>query len=148
MSGKVLVMGTARLVLPNGLNMSGSDSITINAGAGLQLFAGGNSATIGGNGVINKNGYAGDFILWCAPSVTSFALNGNGEFDGVLVAPNANAAMNGGGSSSTVDFTGALIVNSVKMNGHFNFHYDEALGRSPSLGRVLVTSWDEIDPNF
>jgi hypothetical protein len=36
------------------------------------------------------------------------------------------------------------MVNRVTMNGHFNFHYDEALGRMPGGGRFLVTQWDEI----
>jgi hypothetical protein len=30
------------------------------------------------------------------------------------------------------------------MNGHLNFHYDEALGkRGPSRG-FIITSWNEI----
>jgi len=32
------------------------------------------------------------------------------------------------------------------MDGHFKFHYDEALGRMPANGRLLITAWDEIDP--
>jgi hypothetical protein len=31
------------------------------------------------------------------------------------------------------------------MNGHFNFHYDEALSRMPGNGRFLITSWNEIN---
>lgn len=32
------------------------------------------------------------------------------------------------------------------MNGHFNFHYDEVLGRTePSRGDD-ITSWSELDP--
>jgi hypothetical protein len=30
------------------------------------------------------------------------------------------------------------------MNGHFNFHYDENLGRSGPLRGFIATSWDEI----
>jgi hypothetical protein len=51
--------------------------------------------------------------------------------------------MNGGGNSNQ-GFSGALMVGSVTMNGHFNFHYDEALGRMPGNGRVLITSWNEL----
>jgi hypothetical protein len=63
---------------------------------------------------------------------------------GCVVACNADTALNGSGNNVLVDFTGALLVNSVKMNGHFNFHYDEALGKIANGGRYLVTSWDEI----
>jgi hypothetical protein len=77
--------------------------------------------------------------------VTSFSVSGNGCFNGVLIAPNADVTMNGGGND-TMDFFGSLLVHSVKMNGHFNFHYDEALGKMNKLGRYLVTSWQEINP--
>ena len=143
LSGTVYVNGQARLVLPNGLSMSGNDQFVLGPLGSVSIYAGGSSITIGGNGVLNPNGFAGNFIVYCAPTVTSFTLNGNGEFTGVLVAPNADVTMNGGGNSDQ-DFIGALMVNSVRMNGHFKFHYDEALGRMGAKGRFLITSWDEI----
>jgi hypothetical protein len=141
--GKTIVTGTARLVLPDGLKMSGLDELTIAPGGSLTVYSGGDSMTIGGNGVFNKTGYAANLIMYATPSVESFTFNGNGEFSGVLVAPEANLRMNGGGTGLD-DFTGSLLVNSVKMNGHFNFHYDEALSRLNNTGRFLITSWDEI----
>lgn len=141
--GTTIVTGKARLVLPNGLNMARGDGITIAPGGSLLIYSGGTGITIGGNGVMNANGFAGNFIVYCDKTVTSFTLNGNGEFTGVLVAPNADLTMNGGGNSAE-DFTGALMVNSVRMNGHFNFHYDEALGRMGNNGRFLITSWNEV----
>jgi len=143
LSGTTLVVGNARLVMPNGLSMSGNDQVTIAQSGSLALYSGGNSLTIGGNGVLNKSGYAANFIAYATPSVTSMTLNGNGTFIGILVAPEANTTMNGGGST-VYDFIGALLVNSVKMNGHFKFHYDEALSRIGGNGRFLITSWDEI----
>jgi hypothetical protein len=143
LSGTVYVGGQARLVLPNGLSMSGNDQFVVGPQGSISLYVGGNSMTIGGNGVLNPSGFAGNFIVYCAPSVTDFTLNGNGEFTGVLVAPNADIIMNGGGNSDE-DFIGALMVNSVRMNGHFKFHYDEALSRMPANGRFLITSWDEV----
>ena len=143
LSGKVYVNGKVRLVLPNGLSMSGNDEFVLGPLGSITIYAGGSSITIGGNGVVNPSGFAGNFIVYCAPSVTDFTLNGNGEFTGVLVAPNADVKMNGGGSGDE-DFIGALMVNSVRMNGHFKFHYDEALARMPANGRFLITSWDEI----
>jgi len=144
-SGALFVSGTARLVIANGLNMGGSDSITIGNNGSLTLYSGGTQNKISGNGVINKSGYAQNFIMYSAPSVTSFSFDGNGEFIGVICAPNAAFQMNGGGKSNN-DFEGALVASSVKMNGHYSFHYDEILGRLPNIGRLLITSWDEIDP--
>jgi hypothetical protein len=131
--------------MPNGLNMSSGDTVTIDPNASLKLFSGGTDFKIAGNGVINETGFAGNFIAYCTTSVTSFTLDGNAAFVGILVAPNAHARMNGSGNpANPTDFTGAIMVNSVTMNGHFNFHYDEALSRMGGTGRFLITSWDEI----
>jgi len=127
--------------------MSSGDSITIanNGSASLSVYADGTSASVSGNGVINQAGYAADFILFCSPNVKTVSFNGNGQFCGILVAPSADVTMHGGGSADE-DFEGALIGGSITMDGHFKFHYDEALGRKPLFGRLLITSWDEIDP--
>jgi hypothetical protein len=137
LSGQTLVLGpNVALALPNGLSMSGSDTITLSTGnnivgasfaqATIMVFSGGTSCTVGGNGFVNQSGYAGNLLLFCAPTVTSLALNGNGTFIGVLVAPSVNVSLNGGGSTAT-DFAGYLMANSVTLNGYFNFHFDESL---------------------
>jgi hypothetical protein len=148
LTGSSIVLGpNVILVLPNGL--SGAENLlfnyTDNTNPGLTIYAGGSSASISGNQYINPCGFAGSLLVYCAPTVTSFTLNGNGQFTGVLVAPNANLAMNGGGSSNE-DFSGSLMVNSVGLNGHFKFHWDESLGRMNSVNnaRYLVKTWDEI----
>jgi hypothetical protein len=145
LAGKTLVRGNARLVVPNGINMSGTDKLQISQLGSLQIYAAGPTCTIGGNGVINQNGYAVNCEIFCTPTVTAFNFNGNGEFIGVLVAPEAFVTMNGGGHSVN-DFIGALMADSIKMNGHYKFHYDEALGKNGANSRYIVTSWDEIDP--
>jgi len=148
LTGSSIVLGpNVTLVLPKGL--TGAENLffnyTDNINAGLTIYAGGTSASISGNQYINPCGFAGSLIVYCAPTVTSFTLNGNGQFTGVLVAPNADLAMHGGGNSDE-DFCGALMVNSVGMNGHFKFHWDEALGRmnSNNNARYLVQTWNEI----
>ena len=146
-----IVMGpNVELVLPNGL--TGAENLFFNYTTpvdttvpGLTIYAGGTSASINGNQYINPSGFAGSLIIYCAPTVTSFTLNGNGQFTGVLVAPNADLDMNGGGASPQ-DFCGSLMVNNAKLNGHFSFHWDEALGNlnNPNSARYLVQTWNEI----
>ena len=157
LSGQTLVVGdNVVLALPSGLNMSGNDSISIMpfgnvlgsasgapAGANIQIYSGGTTCTIGGNGVLNQPGYAIDFILYCAPTVTSFSLSGNGGFNGILVAPSVDLNLNGGGTTP-MDFVGAAMVNSATLNGHMNFHYDECLANYKNNPRYLITAWNEI----
>ncbi|HEV2207434.1 MAG TPA: hypothetical protein VG167_01580 [Verrucomicrobiae bacterium] len=145
LSGSNIVVGNnIVLALPNGL--TGSEKITWAQGASLLIYAGNSSVTsasISGNGYVNPNGGADSLIVFCPPSVTSFSFNGNGQFTGVFIAPNANIAMNGGGSSND-DFCGSLMVNSCTMNGHFSFHYDESLQNYALNGRFLISSWNEV----
>jgi len=53
--------------------------------------------------------------------------------------------MNGGGYTNT-DYVGALMANSIKMNGKYSFHYDESLGNRGANSRFIITSWNEVDP--
>ncbi|HEY9508261.1 MAG TPA: collagen-binding domain-containing protein, partial [Verrucomicrobiae bacterium] len=96
-----------------------------------------------GNQVVNRDGVASSLILYCAPSVKTFSLSGNAGLTGVVYAPFANLKFNGGGSD-TLDFVGALVVNSITLNGHFNVHYDECLNDQAANSLFVVKSWDEI----
>lgn len=139
---KALVYGpNVTLVLPNGAD--GTENLTWNAGASICVYAGGASFSLTGNNIVNPNGFAGSLVVFCAPSVTSIKFAGNGEFTGVLVAPEADLELKGGGNSAQ-DFCGSLMVNNVRLNGHYKFHYDEALENMNLGGRYLISSWDEI----
>lgn len=156
LSGKTIVVGKAKLLLKDGLSISGGNSLKIAkpgsiwnheewAGS-VTVHCGGSTIDLRGQDRINSPGLAANLILYAAPTVTSISLNGNAKFTGVLVAPSVNLTMNGGGKD-IIDFSGAVMVGSVTMNGHFSFHYDEALGRMGDNGRFLVDSWDEVSVN-
>jgi hypothetical protein len=138
--GNTIVTGNATLVLPNGYNIG---NLTIAPGGSLTLYVGGTTLALNGNQVINEQGLSQDLIIYAAPTVTTVSFTGNAAFTGVIVAPNATATMDGGGNNQ-VDYSGALMVNSVTMNGKFNFHYDVALSRVPSPGRFVAKTWQEI----
>jgi len=130
-----------KLVVATGIDLT--QPFVIAQTAGIQVWTGGTSLALSGNSGANLSGYAGAFILYAAPSVTSFTLTGNGKFTGVLVLPGVNVTLNGSGSGEQ-DFCGSIMAKSVTLTGHFNFHYDEALRRMDNLGRYLVKTWDEI----
>jgi hypothetical protein len=49
--------------------------------------------------------------------------------------------MNGGGNG--VNYLGSLMVNSVKLNGGFAFHYDETLAKT-GVTTYVISSWNEL----
>ncbi len=131
------------LYVTDALSMGSGTEIRLAPGASLKLYVGAATATIGGNGVVNGSGQAKDFTYYGLPSNTSFGLSANAAFVGQINAPEADFTL-GGGGASTYDFIGASMTKSVKMNGHFNFHYDESLVSVPAPAGYVVVSWDEL----
>ena len=142
LNGNVLVLGNANVYAPSVCNLSG---LTIEWGKHLNLYSGAPSVALSGNNTANSDGTADSFAFWGLPTCTSLTLSGNAGFTGTIYAPNADFVMNGGGNNTT-DFTGASITKTARLNGHFNFHYDEALKNvGPSRG-FIVTAWNEMTP--
>lgn len=145
MSGgdRMLVLGTnVTLYVDNEFSMSGSSQVIIAPGANLKLYVG-DDVSLSGNGIFNYTLDATHFSLFGLPSVHNIAISGNAAFTGVIYAPTADVVMNGGGST-TYDVVGAIVAASARLNGHFQFHYDERLGRSKVLAKFSVASWQEI----
>lgn len=140
---KLYVTGDARLYVTGNVSISGNAGIVIAPGASLKLYVAGTSAALGGNGVSNYGGSATNFGYYGLPSNTSLSLSGNAAIVGTIYAPNAAFSLNGGGSN-TYDFIGASVTSTVQMNGKFNFHYDELLGRMNGGGNYVITSWNEF----
>jgi hypothetical protein len=132
--GNTIVTCPSTLVLPNGYSIQ---NLTIAPGASLTVYiAGVHSVMIAANTILNQEGLPSDLVVYCTPDVTSLAFSGSAPFAAVLVAPNANTTINGSGNI-VMDFSGAVIFNALTMNGHVNFHFDEALVKQ---GMVPSTS--------
>lgn len=144
MSGqdKILVTGNARLYISNGFSMAGQSEIVIAPGGSLTVYTAGN-VQLAGNGVMNYTQNALNYQVIGLPSCTSIRMTGNAAFTGVIYAPSAHLHLGGGGNTS-YDCVGAAVVGSVKLNGHFNFHYDEMLGNEDYGYEWLITGWREI----
>jgi hypothetical protein len=100
-------------------------------GGQLILYVGrtlvsGDVLNLAGNGSVNSPGYATNLAIWGLPSLTAISLSGNAGFIGAIYAPEA-AFYAGGGGIHAVDSSGSLIVNSIHLDGHWNFHFDENL---------------------
>jgi hypothetical protein len=136
----VLVVGKAKLYVTTDFIMQGGSSITILPNASLEVYVGGAQAEIT---KVNNQGRCGHFTYYGLPGNTSLKLSGNDLFLGSIYAPNANFVMSGSGNN-LIDFQGACAVNTIGMNGHFNFHFDENLRRKGPVRGYQVGSWEEI----
>jgi len=100
------------------------------------------SFTIGGNGAID-GGRSANLTYLGLPTCTSVNFNGNATFIGTLYAPDATVTLGGGGSQN-IDFSGSLIGKTIKINGHFSFHFDEDLLNNGSSRGYHAVSWAEL----
>ncbi len=142
MGGKILINApNVRLRVDGGCSLTGNEVIQIATNASLKLYLNCTSATIAGNGVANP-GTPDQCYIFGTPRLTSMSFGGNAQISAVLYAPNADVSFNGGGNNIT-DFCGSAVVNSARLVGHFNFHYDEALGRIGMWRGFTLTSWNE-----
>lgn len=144
-SDKILINGpNVTLYIRNDFQMTGNSEIVIAPGASLKIITAGD-VSLAGNGVFNYNLDASKFSLYGMPSSHNISISGNAAFTGVIYAPDADVTMNGGGTT-VYDVVGAIISNTATLNGHFHFHYDEALGRARIQSKFNVASWREVAP--
>jgi hypothetical protein len=143
LSGSIYVGTNAhvRLYVQNG----GTQSVIV-AGNGapvdskLTIYVASPSFTIG-SGVID-GGRAANLAYFGLPSNTSISFSGNSAFTGTIYAPDADVTLTGGGSGD-YDFVGCCIAKSIKLNGHFMFHFDEDLLSRAYRGYTPI-HWREI----
>lgn len=140
----IMVTGDVSLYVSGNVSIGGQASIIIATNASLKIYVAGASTSIGGSGIVNNNSSASTFSYYGLPGNTSVSLSGNAAFTGTIYAPQAHLELRGGGSDSINDFVGASVSRTVDMVGHFNFHYDEALGRDDTEGLFVIASWNEF----
>jgi hypothetical protein len=149
LSGSIYIGTNAhvRLKITGSVSLTGSnDQIFIDSSpttsGSLQIYMTGDSFAIKGQGIVNTSGNAANFTYFGLPTNTSVTFGGNAAFIGAIYAPSAAFTL-GGGGTAPIDFIGASVTKTVKMNGHFNFHYDENLRRN-GMGRGFIpTNWRE-----
>jgi len=133
----------ARIKCTGDVKITGNqDGIHIAYGANVKFYMNSASFSVAGNGIVNENGNAASFYYFGLPVNTSVNFGGNAGFTGGIYAPEAAFSL-GGGGNNTYDFVGASVTKSVKMNGHFNFHYDENLRRNGFGRGYIPTNWKE-----
>ena len=136
-SGKIIyVSGAVTVYVTGGFSMKGK--IVIGPGASLKLYVGGASTTLN---EVNTSGNAKSFQYFGLPTNKGISWSGNDTYVGTVYAPQASMKLGGGGSSD-LGFQGSCVVEALAMNGHFKFHFDEALRKGTFSGYV-VSLWKE-----
>ena len=124
---------------PTTLSINGG---TINSG-NVVLYLRSGDITLAGN---NSGGASANrpenLYVFGYPAVTSITLSGNSSFVGAIYAPAAELTLNGGGNANNL--IGAAVVNTVTLNGHYDFHYDTSLGTNRYSRGNAVSSWKEL----
>ena len=144
LDGSVYVSGAGvKLWVQNAINFPNGGQILIPTGNSISMYVTAPTATIGGNGIINEAGVSSSFQYYGLPSNTALTISANAAFVGLIYAPQAVFTLGGGGNNS-YDFIGASVTKSAKMNGHFNFHFDEASSTYLALFGYSAMSWDEL----
>lgn len=137
---KVGVQGKATLIVDGSVTVNGG--IDILPGSTLTMYVAGPGADIGGSGV-NNTGSTTNFMFYGLSTLKNLTLPSNGDFCGAIYAPSTDFQLSGGGTSD-VNFCGACVARTIKVNGHYLFHYDEALGSFGPPGKYVITSWVEL----
>lgn len=130
------INGDVRIYVTGNIDIKGT--VVVNPGASLIIYAAGNMS-IRGNGVVNNSANAMSTQFYGLDTCTSISVQGNGAWCGVIYAPNAAVSIGGGGSSGIV--SGSVVGKSITMNGHVEFHYDEALRSAGPKGNYNIASW-------
>jgi len=144
LNGSVYVASNAnvRLYLSGNSNPSAIEVGASGTNSGsLAIYMAGASFSVASTVV--DGGKAANLSYYGLPSNTSVTMGGNASFTGTIYAPEADFKL-GGGGSSTYNFVGACVVNTVTMTGHFNFHYDEAITLTGPVRGYVACSWQEI----
>ena len=142
LTGSTIVVGAVRLVMPNGLQMAGNDGIIIASGGSLELYAGGTHSVVGGNGIVSQDGLARTFVLYGSPTLTNLTLNLT-ALSAVIIAPNSATEINGAGRP--VDVSGAVMVQSLRLNGNCRFHFDQSLTAAATLHGHWAVGTDQFE---
>ena len=145
LNGTVYVRGQATLYVTDSLNVT---ALVINPERSLRLYCAAASASLSGNNTADSDGTADSFSFWGLSSCRDVQLAGNASFTGTIYAPSAGLKLAGGNTNNAIssEFIGASITKTATLDGHLNFHYDEALRKIGPFRGYIVSSWNEMSP--
>lgn len=122
------------------IKLTGSAAITLASGATLTIYTDAD-VKLGGNGLVNS-GQPKNFQLYGTSTSAipqDFQISGNGDFRGLVYAPNGSVKLNGNGNVS-----GSVVGKDITLTGNAAFHYDESLVELGGENPFGVIRWREL----
>jgi len=137
---KLTIYGNVNLVVDGKVDVKGE--LNLANGASLSLFLH-DDMSVGGNGVVNESQVPANLRIFAVGNnVSEIKLHGNGALHGVIYAPNSEVNLRGGGHSGAA--FGAIVAESIRVNGNYSFHYDEDLAELFADPAYKVDTWAEL----
>ncbi len=138
---QITFQGDVVMYLDGDFSMGAGAGITLDAGATLTIYHDGDSFSIAGQGIINRDESAASFQVYSTG--TSVYMGGGSESFGCIYAPNAKITLAGDS-----DKYGSCVGKTIQAVGTGEFHYDEALGDLDNGPPVTyVVAWREVAPS-
>jgi hypothetical protein len=129
--------GSGTELVSTGVN----SELNIRTGASLAIYTAGD-IRLAGLGVANANGATTAFQIWGTNTSLGgqrVQVAGNGGLTGIIYAPNGTIEITGNG-----DVRGAMVGDTVTLNGQGNFRYDESLANFGGSNPFRVVKWREL----
>lgn len=144
-SAPLIIAGDTTIVITGDMKLSGNGAIQIDPSATLKIYAAGD-VDLGGNGVLNESIKPEQLLIFGTetdPGDQDISISGNGFLSAAVYAPNADVAMNGGGTAGRI--FGAVAAYDARLVGNSHFSYDEALADyNLGTGGYVVDEWAEL----
>lgn len=141
-SNTITVLGPTILIVDGDFKLTGQAELNIvGTESYLQMYVGGD-LDLTGQGVLNDEQNPEAFQVWgtaASGAGQSIKVAGNGDFAGVLYAPNADLEIKGNGNVS-----GAAVGENITLTGNAAFHYDLNLKNLDSDGSYSISRWREL----
>jgi hypothetical protein len=139
-AGNVVFLATNHSGI-NVIDLGGQASIKLTPAGRLAMYTNGNIEAAG-NGIVNATATPDALLIYGthpSPGGQEIRFVGNADAIAAIYAPNATFQLRGNGS-----LHGAVVADSINLNGNAAFHYDEALGTATAGNPFGISRWREL----
>ncbi|MEO7597795.1 MAG: hypothetical protein ABIV50_02600 [Opitutus sp.] len=124
------------------ITINGSQGVIIPNNSSLTVYTDGN-ITMSGNSTVNNNPSPDSMLIkGTNPTSQTISIGGTADIKAVLDAPHAAVSLSG-----TQSFQGAVIANTINMNGTPDFIYDDSLAAITTGNPYGISKWKELQSN-